>query len=545
MSSTALLVPGTARADVTDVSASVEFDRLSPDRVATITLEAKSESGITDVEASLENSHLPDVTTPIGTLPLALVDGTVNDGTWRAEYEVDIETHPGFIGFDVAVTTADGATLTRQAGIGSCYQGQFADLTTTPAIVDPDERGVEVKGRLLVRKTQGADPEPAPQGVEIRTLGDTSARVAADGSFTLTSPSTVTRIHVPAGQVVCNLADDAPEADYSEKPTEISASIVTPQPVAAGTEVTVEGIVRREGANGFEPLNNMTVAGYTTFSKDREVRVAEVDSAEDGTFRFSFTARASGPVLVQTEDTSFLTRSRTSAGRLSVTGAPEFAGFTAVSQPGAPGASEDTVIATGRLVNGDAPIPGERIYLERSGEDQLFWTEEATGVTAEDGSFSLSTGTRSSHYWRVRSEGSDGNASTMSVGTYVKVRQATHASVTAEPGADGLVTLTGSLERSGDAGGPVSERPVHFYFQPEGEATWVHRGWPPPTPRAPSPGSSPSTGTAAGRSGSGATTSTSRPTPPSARWTSGPTSRRRSPGSVPRRRRWRRVTRSR
>ncbi|MFD0901194.1 hypothetical protein [Actinomadura sediminis] len=476
MAASALLIPGTAHADATDVSLSVEFDNLSPDRTATVTLKAKSESGVTNVEAVLRHRRLPDVDATIGSLPFTLVDGTVNDGTWKAEYEVDIEAHPGFIVFDVTVTTADGATLTRSARADSCYEGRFADLKTSPAIVDPDERGIVVQGRLLVQKVRGAEPEPAPEGITVRGIGDASATTAADGSFTLSIPSTATRIYVSAGQAVCQLVGDAPDGDFSQKATEISASIVTPQPVEAGAEVTVEGVVRREGAGGFEPVGNMTVSGYTAYSTDAETRVGGVDSAEDGTFAFTFTAQASGPVVVRTEDTSFLATSLATAGRLTVTGAPEISAFSASVQQDTPSTGEDTVVATGRLLNGDAPIEGERVYLESASEKELFWHVAATGVTAEDGSFSLRAGADRDLQWRVRSAGSADHAATVSVAEHVDVRDRTVAHVTAESTADGVVTLGGRVRNAGGDAGPVSSRPVHVYFQPEGESTWEYRG---------------------------------------------------------------------
>ncbi|GGU94275.1 hypothetical protein GCM10010182_07860 [Actinomadura cremea] len=253
--------------------------------------------------------------------------------------------------------------------------------------------------------------------------------------------------------------------------TEISASIVTPQPVEVGAEVTVRGTVHWIGRNGPEPLANMTVGGNAGYE------VGGVDSVEDGTFEFTFTAQQSGPVTVWTEDYIYLlSSSQARAGMLDVSGAPGFSTFSVDLEPGPAGSREDAITATGRLVKGDTPLAGERIELQQSTDGQESWSRAGTTVTAEDGSFSLRVASNVDAYYRVRFTGSDGNVPGIGPAEYVNVRDLTFMDeFSGRPVTAGVVDLQGKLRRSQDRR-PMSSRAVHFYFLPAGQSTWEYRG---------------------------------------------------------------------
>ncbi|MBE1532527.1 transthyretin-like family protein [Actinomadura algeriensis] len=468
---TALLGPGTAHADATDVSLSVDFDNLSPDRTATITLKAKSGSGVTGVEAAVENWRNGQWAA-VGTVPLALVDGTENDGTWRAEHRADIETHPGTVRFNVEVTTADGAQTSRTDDIDNCYRGEFTDLTTTPEVIDYDYGELTVEGRLMVRKTRDV-LEPAAN-VTVRN-GPSDFETRADGSFVLTDPNYKPKVWVTGVPWVCNTFADAPQPRIDVQATEVSASIVTPQPVEAGATVSVEGTVRRQADQGLVPVRNVSVSGYVHYGTDRQDHLATIDSANDGTFRFDFTAAASGPVTLISKATPFLASDRATAGTLTVTGTPRFVDFATALRDPKTGETEDTVTATGRLVVGEAPVQGERVHLERRLEGYPHWTVMGTGTTAEDGSFSITGRTQLDGYWRVRSEGTGDNEPTESESKHVDARALTYVrDFDARPDGANTVAVGGRLTLGGDD--PAASLPVYVYFRPVGASAWQYKG---------------------------------------------------------------------
>ncbi|WP_143219629.1 hypothetical protein [Actinomadura sp. CNU-125] len=191
---TTFLVPATARADVTDVNLSVAFDRLSADRVATVTVTAKSASEITAANAIVEHQTEEGGTwTPIATVPLTLSDGTANDGTWQAPYQTDVEAHPGAMRFLAELTTADGVTLDPNGQhIDNCYQLSIADLTSSPAAIDADTP-LTITGRVLVQKTRDARPDL------LRTSRSGTSRLRSEPARTAPSPSpTCTRVSPPS-----------------------------------------------------------------------------------------------------------------------------------------------------------------------------------------------------------------------------------------------------------------------------------------------------------------------------------------------------------
>ncbi|GGV20146.1 hypothetical protein GCM10010182_47470 [Actinomadura cremea] len=235
---------------------SVSFDRLSADRVATVTAKAKSASGVTDAKALVEHRTEEGAAwTSIATVPLTLVDGTANNGTWQARYRTDIEAHPGRTRFLAEFTTSDGGT--QKSGedfIDNCYMVSVLDVTSSPGAVDADTP-LTIAGRVLVQKTRDAAPAPAA-GVPVwdytATVRTTSR---ADGSFSFTHPyRSYLSLEAHSGRDPydrwCLAGGLAPSPEITKQSVELSAEIVTPQPVKIGDQVTVEGRLLRHGADG-------------------------------------------------------------------------------------------------------------------------------------------------------------------------------------------------------------------------------------------------------------------------------------------------------
>ncbi|QFG23005.1 hypothetical protein [Actinomadura sp. WMMB 499] len=474
MATSALLIPGTAQADVTDVGLTAEFDNLSADRIATVTLKAKSESGITDVRATLQR-RVDGAMTDFGTLSLPQVDGTANDGTWKAEYRPDIQEHPGHIWFEVEITSADGATLTRTTSIDNCYETEFADLTTTPEAVDLDNLEITIRGRLLMRKTRESGLEPAV-GATVRGVSEASAQTAADGSFELEVPLPSTGVHVRSGTPLCSAGAKAPVPETVKQYTELTARIVTPQPVVVGNPVTLEGRLERRAADGLRPVGEEWVwldarVGGTAVHLPDPVR-----TAADGTFRLQFTAEQAGIVILSWDGDEYLHQTQEIAGELAVR---QGAQITELSVPGKPAPYGETMRATGRLVKDGTPVRNGLVQLEFAQYEASAFTVAATGRTSTNGAFSLGVRATKSGYWRVRHLDSAGVTLAISKVLQVDVKYKLQMNdlTVRQTGTGGTVTVSGELVRFEDAAVPADHEMVVVYFMPKGGSTWDYQGY--------------------------------------------------------------------
>ncbi|RSN60254.1 hypothetical protein DMH08_21175 [Actinomadura sp. WAC 06369] len=470
---TTFLVPAAARADVTDVNLSVAFDRLSADRVATVTLEAKSASGITGVEAAVEQLANEEWT-PIATMPLARTGGTANDGTWTAEYRTDIEAHPGGTRFVAEIASADGTTLTTEAKyIDNCYQLTMTDLTSSPEVIDADTP-VTVEGRVLVQRTRDAEPEPAPD-VAVTTSGS-SVRTRADGSFTYTTGYTEDAVRPKAGREpeLCTVMGAAPEPEIEKQSVKLSGRIVTPMPVEAGSTVVVEGRLERNGADGLVPVPGAVVSGQVVsgpFSRAGR----SVYTSEDGGFRLSLPVEEAGRLSLDSEENDLLESGLTDAGALSIGGDSRIVGF---DMKPSPVGYHEMIHATGRLMAGSEPIADAQVRLEYADTTYAWWDTASYVRTNSEGYFDVqSPRTLQDGYWRVHYVGSGGKTLAMSDVRHVEVKYGTRLDgYTATAGAGGAVTIQGELVRLKDGEEPASGLPVYVYFMADGQSTWEFQG---------------------------------------------------------------------
>ncbi|MFD0901028.1 hypothetical protein [Actinomadura sediminis] len=466
------LVPATARADVTDANLSVAFDRLSADRVATVTLTAKSASGITGVEVTVEQPSGGDAWTSIATLPLTRTGGTANDGTWTAQHALDIATHPGSTRFVAEITSADGATLTAgHQYIDNCHPLTITGLTSSPGTVDADTP-MTIAGRVLAQKTRDAQPEPAA-GVSVWNA--TSPVVTgADGSFSFThtyaSPlSLQVNPGWQAGDQWCSVSRFAPSPEITRQSVELTAEVVTPQPVGVGDEVTVEGRLQRNGDAGLVPVPKVWVAAHVTAAEKKEVAAAL--TGEDGTFRLTFKAREAGPVTVQSAQNDIVWAGFASPGEVAFEDGPQFSDFTVTPSPVD---YEQPIRATGKLTDAGAPIAGATVALQFSATGET-WQDVQSGQTTATGDFDIeSTATTQDGYWRVWYE--SGGATASSEIRQVNVRYGTLLeNFAATSGSGAKVTVKGTLLR-GDGSQLGEQLPIHVYFMPDGGTTWEFQG---------------------------------------------------------------------
>ncbi|MBE1533405.1 hypothetical protein [Actinomadura algeriensis] len=470
---TTFLVPATARADVTDVNLSVAFDRLSADRVAAITLTAKSASEITEVKAIVEHQSEEGAWSQLATVPLSLADGTANDGTWTAGYQTDVEAHPGATRFIAEITSAGEVTRTNAwQYIDNCYELSITGITSSPAAIDADTP-LTIAGTVLAQKTRDAQPEPA---ADVPVWNVTSpVRTGADGTFSFTHLYTsFTSLEAQAGwgyDQWCEVSEFAPSPEITRQTVELSAEIVTPQPVKAGDEVTVEGRLQRNGADGLVPVAGVWVAAHVTSATKEEV--ASTYTKPDGTFRMTFAAKESGPLTVQSAERDIVWSGTASPGQITVEGDPQ---FSEVELTPSPVDYEKPIRATGLLADGGTPIADATVWLLYSPDGEN-WQKMKNGQTTSAGRFDLqSTETTQDGFWRVWYQSADGATTASSDVHQVKVRFGTlldEYKAVSGPGA--TVTVQGRLLRH-DGSKLGQELPIYVYFMAEGESTWELQG---------------------------------------------------------------------
>ncbi|MEV0661830.1 hypothetical protein ACIBI3_04400 [Actinomadura luteofluorescens] len=478
LTSSLLLVPGTAQADATGVTLTVAFDNLAKDRVVKLTLGAKSASGVTKVRANMRY-QTPDAE-PYATVEFTRRSGTDNDGVWGAEFRPDIAARPGLTRVEVLVGTADGATYTRGGGFDDCYATTITDFSNAPGVIDIEHSDVTMRGRVTVQKYREAAPEPVP-GAEVRTGTGPGTTAGEDGSFTLTSSGDA----APAASVrregpLCGTFRAA-SVTVDKQATVVTAQMSPSSTVSPGTVMTVYGRVLRQGSARPEPVAGLEVRLDVPADLHEPGSVKTTQTFADGTFRAAFTAGRevgkSGAVTARVAGTGFLTGSQVGLGTLNIRNHSEITGFNAFPEPHA---YRDPIVADGRLDvrPGETDATDLPVYLEYS-LDGRTWKVWATQTLARPMYFSFNDPklVTKDAYWRVRYPGSILTMPTVSNVDFVDVKYRTEwyiFNASPEPvKKGGTITVKGQLFRFRDVAGPAPNAPVYVYFRRAGTSKWI------------------------------------------------------------------------
>ncbi|MEV4001291.1 hypothetical protein [Actinomadura sp. NPDC049753] len=471
------VAPGTAGADATDVSLALAFDNLAKDRVVKLTLGAKSASGVTKVRANMR--YLNTGTEPYATVEFTRSSGTDNDGVWGAEFRPDIEARPGLTYVEVLVTTADGATYTRNHGFFDCYSTAITDFSNSPSVIDIDHSDVTMRGRVMIQKYREAAPEPA-QGAEVRAGSLAKTTAGEDGSFTLTSTGLASpSVAVPRAGRFCG-ASKAAAVTVDKQATSVTALMAPGPTVAPYTQVTVRGTVLRRSSAGAVPAAGAEVQIDVPDDIKDDGGITSVRTAADGTFRAYFPAGRqvgkSGTVTARVLDDGFLTGSQMSLGTVNIRNGAEITGFDAYPEPLA---YRDPIVVHGRLdVRPDyTNVANLPVYLEYS-LDGTTWKIWASQTLARPGTFYFNSekAVTKDAYWRVRYPGSDLTMPVVSNTDFVDVKYRTqwyNFNASPEPVKKGAtITVKGQLYRFRDVPGPGPNAPVYVYFKAAGTSTY-------------------------------------------------------------------------
>jgi len=457
------------------------IDRDDPAHPVTVTAEVRGE-GVARVRAWFADSQFGGSWAALG--DLRLTSGTVQDGTWQGTLPVSVEEHPGEHWAVVYVEDADGDLLAQGANVfQACYMPVYSDVVVTPSVIDADHRTVTATGGLSFRTSRNAPLQPA-SGVPVKLLGTPGTTTTGpDGRFTVRGDAVVRpSLSNDAQGVVCYDWGTTP-VTVRQTATAISARVGAPNPVPAGSTVTVRGELVRAADGGpvFLGPGEDVNAWIRPFDGGDYRYLGMVQKLGDGgSFEFSFAATP-GELLVQyaPNSTGLFVRSEirqpleVGAGRA----ATAFSGANAGPEPVA---LNGTVTTSGRLLAGGAAVKGATVDIEFSANGTSGWTRVGQGTTGSTGAFSVGAPAARDGYWRVRYAGSSAYRPAMSGVDFVDARYRTAITsynAAPEPVRKGrALTVQGKLSRYVGGWKPGSGGTVKIYFRRAGTSSWALAG---------------------------------------------------------------------
>ncbi|MFC9972030.1 hypothetical protein ACFVH6_14175 [Spirillospora sp. NPDC127200] len=477
LTTTVLAIPATAHAEVTLTRVTTEFDRLAPERVATITVAAASAAGVKEIRAELH--HVSPANAPYATLTeFVRTAGTDENGTWQAVYRTDTEARPGSTIIKVTVTGQDGTTSWRSTSFRDCYVTDIVDLTAQPAAIDVDHQTATVRGRLVFRKSRAEEPQPV-RSARVATLGGLSeTTTGADGGFSLNvqGPDDA-GVSFPPASTLCSWAERAP-ITMQQQATQVKAWLTSAQPMPAGNVVAISGTATRQAATGTVPAGDVDVS-LKFQGRSGAVMEQTARTGANGAFEGMFFPRESGRWSAWIHDSRFYKQSPVAGGDVTV--GRRTVQITGSNAGPEPVARRDMVTVTGTLKEvGAGPIKDTFVHVEFSANGKTGWKKMGEARSDDNGKVTTYTnGVQASGYWRLRFPGDVQNTPATGWADHVEVRDRTYIynfNASPEPVRKGrTVTVKGDLHRmTGKPAGTMAGQKVYFYFLPKGAKKWTY-----------------------------------------------------------------------
>jgi hypothetical protein len=367
---------------------------------------------------------------------------------------------------------------------------RFSEFSVTPTSLDVDHPTATYTGRLVFTGADGTD-QGVP-GARVCLAKDArcvaSTDTDADGRFTspVTLSSTGDQPQLRNGQATPFFNGDDDYRSTELRPgvalevTQVQARITMEfdhTPSVVGDPVNVSGLLERQTPDG----GWTSVAGQTVRLFVDGKQLAEGTTAPDGTYLISTRVPASDegfwgvstpqPARGYPYTVAFANAWQRAGYRTLVTG------FNAAPEPVRKGA---TLTASGRVMRVAAdgstePAPDE-VLLQFSADGKT-WTDLYQDEPNAQGYVSLTTPAERDGYWRLRTIGELGSASSVD---YVDVGYRTAISgfnASPEPITKGKrLTVAGTLKRDTTAWKAFSGQSVKIYFAAKGATSWTYEG---------------------------------------------------------------------
>ncbi|MFC4054181.1 hypothetical protein ACFOY4_31190 [Actinomadura syzygii] len=463
------------------VFVSPTLDRDNPAHPVTVTVDVKGE-GVARVRAWLADSQFGGSWAALG--DLRLIKGTAQDGTWQGSVPVSVEEHPGEHWAVAYAEDANGRLLAQNSNtFQACYLPVYSGVKAAPAVADADHRTVTASGAISYRTSKGAAPRPA-SGLPVSLLGTPgTTETGADGRFTVGGDADRRPVLANAAKgVVCEGRETVP-VTFKQTATAISARLSAPDPVPAGSTVTVRGELVRAGTGGpvFLGIGEEVQAWILPFDGGDSRYIGRVEKlGAGGSFEFSFAATPGELVVHYTPNsTGFFTQSEVRQP-LEVGTARAVTAFSGANAGPEPVALNGTVTTSGRLLSNGAAVKDATVDVEFSANGTSGWTRVGRGTTDSAGAFSVGAPAARDGYWRVRYAGSSAYRPVVSGTDFVDARYATAISsfnAAPEPVRKGkALTVQGKLSRNVGGWKPGSGATVKIYFRRAGASSWTLAG---------------------------------------------------------------------
>ncbi|MEV8632698.1 hypothetical protein AB0395_13665 [Streptosporangium sp. NPDC051023] len=273
--------------------------------------------------------------------------------------------------------------------------------------------------------------------------------------------------------------------------TDFDDIAATPSSVDEGDRITLTGVLRQNGTNGWAPLPNARV--YLAFrplggSYDR--LPGSVETNGQGRFWIRAKALKTGHWRAEYDGSPTTLGARSETDRVDVKGAVRHSRIVDFGARPDPVDQGDRISVRGLLQadtgNGWQPYRGRKVFVLFRADDGSRWNDAATAWTDEHGRFGVEVAAARSGDWRAEFDGADGVDGSSSVADHVTVREPApeperagsriaRFNASPEPGRYGrYLRFTGALQVRDDDGWEGYGAKVGLYFKPRGAHKWQY-----------------------------------------------------------------------
>ncbi|GAA3089332.1 hypothetical protein [Streptosporangium carneum] len=290
-------------------------------------------------------------------------------------------------------------------------------------------------------------------------------------------------------------ANTAPKsADFTVKQvfeTDFDDIAATPSTVDEGGRITLSGVLRQNGANGWAPLANARVhLAFRPLGGSYDRLPGSVETNGQGRFWLRAKAFRTGHWRAEYDGSSTTLGARSETDRVDVRGAVRHSRIVDFGAGPDPVDQGDRIGVGGRLQvdtgHGWQGHRGRKVFILFRADGESRWNDVATDRTDAQGRFGVDVTATRSGDWRAEFDGADGVEGASSVADHVTVRKPapepergdsriTRFNASPEPGRYGrYLRFGGTLQVRDDDGWEGYGAKVGLYFKPKGSHKWQY-----------------------------------------------------------------------
>jgi hypothetical protein len=404
----------------------------------------------------------------------------------------------------VAVVAALGVATLVAGPVTTASAGTHtADPAVTDVSVSPNP--VEVRGAETVKVTFTAETSgdaPAVIGWIKPSLGaETEFKLVrsddlGSGKARWKFSKDVNRQFAPGRwtfrAVAANTAPKSTEFTVKQVfETDFDDIAATPSTVNEGDRITLGGVLRRNGADGWAPLPNVRVhLAFRPLGGSYGRLPGSVETNGQGKFWIRAKALRTGHWRAEYDGSPTTLGVRSETDRVDVRGAVRHSRIVDFGAAPDPVDQGDRISVQGRLQVGAGRdwegYGGRKVFILFRADGESRWNDVATDRTDRQGRFGAEVTATRSGDWRAEFDGADGVEGVSSAADHVTVEAPAPAperadsrivrfNASPEPGRYGrYLRFTGALQVRDDDGWQGYGAKVGLYFKPRGSHKWQY-----------------------------------------------------------------------